>query len=100
GIRDSSVTGVQTCALPISEFYGLTKINGGKFRTVPARTGTRGRTLCSKGKPGKELRPRGRPHGRFRLARENRLHGPESRPIKFRSEERRVGKERRASRSW
>src|SRR5260370_32715336 len=70
GIRDSSVTGVQTCALPIS----ATRKSG---RAQPLRLsggsgGVRGRVL-----------PRGRSH-------------PSSQQKEERSEERRVGKECRS----
>src|SRR5690606_40125521 len=92
GIRDFHVTGVQTCALPISGFFqalDLRPIEGRVFTTEDLHVGLeqavishelwmrRGRSL----RPGGKLVINGRPF------------------VIVRSEERRVGKEWR-SRSW
>src|SRR5207237_2144806 len=68
GIRDSSVTGVQTCALPILELFVAV------WRTRTQRT-----------TPGRRTRSRSRP--------ESGWWSPGRRSATSRSEERRVGKE-------
>src|SRR5262249_59616566 len=75
GIRDWSVTGVQTCALPISSALGSPGAQG-PFPPAPA-------TL----------------RGRLRRAKRGRRERVGRRAREIRSEERRVGKERR-SRGW
>src|SRR5207237_7882939 len=76
GIRDSSVTGVQTCALPISDEYGLGRgvdaAQGRTHRRLRARAGD-DRGACGPSRIARPLRPEPR-----------------------RSEERRVGKECRS----
>src|SRR5438046_6195774 len=87
GIRDWSVTGVQTCALPILPRHGA----GALARRVPARA--RSGAACR----GRRRRPRPRgPVDRTGRAfgRDAGLRGTRGEPL--RSEERRVGKEGRS----
>src|SRR2546430_4347952 len=82
GIRDLTVTGVQTCALPISD------ISGGV--TITARTGDNeiSNIIVPKGTPGYEIGEAYRKMG---------WNASDTRPLSFdRSEERRVGKECRS----
>src|SRR5436305_12206385 len=71
GIRDADVTGVQTCALPISEGCGRdhparsrregARAAGGGDRMAPARGG-RGARRSEERRVGKECRWRGGPY--------------------------------------
>src|SRR5689334_24643723 len=81
GIRDGTVTGVQTCALPISTFPDGTALGG-----APCRRGARdlGRLGLVRAVPGRRAR---RSRAPDRLALRARTAGA------HRSEERRVGKE-------
>src|SRR5205085_3778515 len=80
GIRDLTVTGVQTCALPISE------------QAAP-RTPRRPRARKLRPSPrAASSSPTTRSSRRRRAQRSRRPH---RRPLKLRSEERRVGKEGR-----
>src|SRR5262249_56779489 len=86
GIRDWSVTGVQTCALPISrggkEARGRTEARpAARCRLLPHRPGLRCRETANAPVPASRTRRRGMPDA---PCRENR------------SEERRVGKEGRS----
>src|SRR2546430_10432612 len=86
GIRDLTVTGVQTCALPIS-----VRPRERGCRRTPGRPGVRDGV-----REGRERRPRLRPRVR---GRPERLPRPDARPRAPgppRSEERRVGKECRS----
>src|SRR5437762_11299130 len=82
GIRDTSVTGVQTCALPIWTLQTLSIIQpvGSACRKHHRRTGTVGFLYA----PGNES---GAPRHVVRLSAQRGIH---------RSEERRVGKECRS----
>src|SRR5439155_14574531 len=81
GIRDGHVTGVQTCALPISPVAG---------RTGEVVDGATARESCLEAVHDRLFVPR-QPVARRTLARQ-RYVGPD-RPRARRSEERRVGKE-------
>src|SRR5206468_10201038 len=86
GIRDLIVTGVQTCALPISEngLFIATIRACQTSATAPLPACPRGRPLPAGGGPPGQHRPFRRPCG-----------PPEGPPWPRRSEERRVGKEGR-----
>src|SRR2546430_8245815 len=81
GIRDLTVTGVQTCALPISQAHARSPDPGcaGAAEPVRARAVRSDRRSPSNGPPGPWLAPMPQPHRRS-----------------SRSEERRVGKECRS----
>src|SRR5205085_8812972 len=93
GIRALTVTGVQTCALPISRVRRKTSL------TRPPAFAISRRTLCRKRfRPGIKLARRPRPpraHGGG-----NRDSGGGPRACRPRSEERRVGKECRCRCGW
>src|SRR5437762_9648401 len=78
GIRDTSVTGVQTCALPIFADLGI----GRTFQNLTLRVGKSARFWKVRPMPRSAMRCAGSPSS--------------ERPRKRRSEERRVGKEWRA----
>src|SRR5256885_8293069 len=82
GIRDYKVTGVQTCALPISRRAGR--------RTLVTSFGDRGRGAARRRRRGARL-GRGRRHRGARQGGVRELPG-----ARDRSEERRVGKECRS----
>src|SRR5690606_39371306 len=96
GIRDFHVTGVQTCALPISQC-----LRQNEWKPVRTRPGQRsrlsrlrheeGRGVATSCAPGAD--PKGAGRGETACCRKSR------RRESSRSEERRVGKERR-SRRW
>src|SRR5262249_56556814 len=90
GIRDWSVTGVQTCALPISGRRGADRLGGRRDRRLPGGARRGGGRL-----------PRTEPVGTFVAAPPRDrpdpggLRAPLPHPL-WRSEERRVGKECRS----
>src|SRR5256886_12262121 len=83
GIRDLTVTGVQTCALPIL----LERLLERALCLVPGRVGAQ-LLLGARG----QVEPVGEPEG----LREDQLHDIEQLENLLRSEERRVGKECRS----
>src|SRR5207244_10351281 len=94
GIRDDLVTGVQTCALPISAGR---RAAGAAAAAGPARSGGdagAGRAACPRAGAGPSEGGRSRP---ARDLGEPRRSRPTAAPLAgIRSEERRVGKERRS----
>src|SRR5207237_7227282 len=84
GIRDSSVTGVQTCALPISPAV--------RTSSKPPATQPQGRSQASKARRGSSCSPVGSTQRAWHLRGQ---HGGRCRRqrLRIRSEERRVGKE-------
>src|SRR5689334_24605962 len=89
GIRDGTVTGVQTCALPISGAACRARIARGRARRPPDRGGGALRDPARDRGPGRDARAGARgPPGR-------RPSPPRGR-ARARSEERRVGKECRS----
>src|SRR5207245_7572039 len=91
GIRDATVTGVQTCALPIS-----INVSRASWRRWP--TGSRS-TYCSRSERARRLRRAPRWRARWRCCGAERLLRPKNEEEAMsadRSEERRVGKEWRA----
>src|SRR5260370_39395677 len=97
GIRDSSVTGVQTCALPISLVTARKAESLKKTQQAKGQTQTQARTQVQAKAP---VRPRvqakapaPRPNARTAVA---SRAAPAARPVAKRSEERRVGKECRS----
>src|SRR5439155_13490209 len=81
GIRDGHVTGVQTCALPISPLGGEHAPGAGPSVWRAARA-ARGQAAGGRGGGGQDPGRRGQGRGRAGAA-----------PLAARSEERRVGKE-------
>src|SRR5207249_9579674 len=95
GIRDRNVTGVQTCALPISNrsTESTSGTPGFSISRLTRRTGPRTRLSRRSPRGWGAERPRRPPRG-ARLAARNETRGAVDRGTN-RSEERRVGKEGR-----
>ena len=94
GIRDSPVTGVQTCALPISRDYSQDVIYSGPLYRAQRREGGHLRLMFDHASGGLATRD-GQPPTHFEIAGSDLVFHPATTYIE-RSEERRVGKECRS----
>src|SRR5207248_8646991 len=93
GIRVRTVTGVQTCALPISMRPYVRYVDSSRFIDMLANSV---QPALEPLDPGVRSDPGVYPPAEVRA----RLVPERARPPEFRSEERRVGKERRARSRW
>src|SRR5207248_6028621 len=91
GIRDRTMTGVQTCALPISA-CATARAPGVRITDVSVLAGTYTGNINEFELPARPVRMVIHPDGSFEIT--------AAEPRGFRSEERRVGKEGRARRWW